>query len=287
LRKTLQIVEKKCTKCYSVKSIDEFYKNKKDPSGYRSECKSCHNMSASLEFKNQIKEKKCVKCGIVKPIGEFYHYYKRYHTMCKSCLKAFHHEMNKDFKRKNTGDKLDQFRKDNPFRVCAKCGILKPIDDFNIRRLKNDGYDYYCKACKNKDKKTNYEKHKDLPSDEYAQWRKHRGEKSREESDRLKSDVFSHYCIDSVVKCQDPYHIHDCLIVTELHLLTLDHINGDGFKEKDKYGHRLGGRVFYRWLRMNNYPRQDLQVLCPLCQQEKVYRNKEYGGRYKRNLKIV
>ena len=44
--------------------------------------------------------------------------------------------------------------------------------------------------------------------------------------------------------------------------LTIDHINGDGAKDRKIRG---VGHTFYRWLRKNNWPQGRLQLLCWNC----------------------
>jgi hypothetical protein len=53
---------------------------------------------------------------------------------------------------------------------------------------------------------------------------------------------------------------------TLLELLTLDHINNDGAKQKkDALGRNISGSaVFYAWLKKNNWPK-GLQVMCFSC----------------------
>ena len=38
---------KQCSKCKDVKSLDDFYKNKRSPDGHRPNCKKCHNTASS------------------------------------------------------------------------------------------------------------------------------------------------------------------------------------------------------------------------------------------------
>ena len=54
-----------------------------------------------------------------------------------------------------------------------------------------------------------------------------------------------------------------CCGETQRTFLTLDHINGDGNKERKALG-RSGGETFYAHLRKQGYPR-GYQVLCFNC----------------------
>ena len=46
--------------------------------------------------------------------------------------------------------------------------------------------------------------------------------------------------------------------------LTIDHINNDGGKMR-KDGKQVVGGSFYRWLKKNNFPKDEFQLLCMNC----------------------
>jgi len=55
-----------------------------------------------------------------------------------------------------------------------------------------------------------------------------------------------------------------CCGESDISVLTLDHIRGDGDKHRQEIK-KLGSK-FYRWLAKNNYPKEpELQVLCMNC----------------------
>jgi len=54
-----------------------------------------------------------------------------------------------------------------------------------------------------------------------------------------------------------------CCGETLIEGLTIDHVGGDGAKERKEQNNK-GGRVFYRWLKKNGYP-PGYQVLCATC----------------------
>ena len=59
-----------------------------------------------------------------------------------------------------------------------------------------------------------------------------------------------------------------CWEETTTEFLTLDHINNDGNKHRKKLrgsNKHGGGTHFYRWLRRNNYPKDNFQILCMNC----------------------
>lgn len=47
--------------------------------------------------------------------------------------------------------------------------------------------------------------------------------------------------------------------------LTIDHVNQDGYKQRNSQGRRLSGTKLYKWLRVNNYP-PGFRTLCMNCQ---------------------
>lgn len=53
-----------------------------------------------------------------------------------------------------------------------------------------------------------------------------------------------------------------CCGESELTFLTIDHINGTSLKKNQSY--RLGTSL-YKWLRRNNYPRDNFRILCCNC----------------------
>lgn len=77
------------------------------------------------------------------------------------------------------------------------------------------------------------------------------GKQKRQE---LKIEVLGHYSQGSPV----------CKVcgITDIRVLTIDHINGGGNRQKKTVG--IAGNSFYRWLREQNYP-EGYQVLCFNC----------------------
>jgi hypothetical protein len=120
--------------------------------------------------------------------------------------------------------------------------------------------------------------HKELPPKEYEEWRIHVNDLHKTEKRRIKAEVFSHYS-QGEIKCANPYHLHN-EDITDLDILTLDHINGDGYKHKDKNGRRIGGVDLYRKVIKWGFP-NDFQVLCANCQLKKMMVNNEHSpGRW-------
>lgn len=70
---------------------------------------------------------------------------------------------------------------------------------------------------------------------------------------QLRNDVFNHYGDGGCACCGETNH----------GFLTIDHINGGG-NEHRRSINSTGGKDFYRWLRINQYP-EGYQVLCFNC----------------------
>jgi hypothetical protein len=111
-------MEKKCTKCKEVKSLDEFCKDKSKKSGKSSRCKTCYklyyeknikkdNEEYTLEIPN---EKICNKCKVVKILDSFYNNKKgKYgkNPTCKLCNTAHQKVYIKEYY-KNNKQKIKQ-----------------------------------------------------------------------------------------------------------------------------------------------------------------------------------
>jgi hypothetical protein len=98
-----------------------------------------------------ITEKKCTKCGEIKPIGKFTR--KRqmksgYHNWCKDCTRNMVRQSAKKKTNENNYDRLVEIEKLNPFKICNKCGLKKPLSDFHILRQRADGHDEVCSECR-------------------------------------------------------------------------------------------------------------------------------------------
>jgi len=270
-------IEKRCTKCRQVKPITEFNKDVKKGDGYRSACRLCDKLSV-IKNKNKIKvnTKLCPKCGIKKPLDDFEKIRGNYHSHCKTCAEIIRSEVDIQFTGRHTNEDIETLRVLHPLRVCARCKKSKSIYDFAVRSYFKNGFDYFCNDCKKEDRRPEWERYKELSQDIQNEWRSQQHTYSKNHATRLKLEVFSHYTKDGIVRCANPYHIHN-EDITNLVLLTLDHINGDGYKELDHTGKRLGGANFYSKLKRNNYP-SGLQILCWNCQAYKAFINKEHHG---------
>lgn len=104
------------------------------------------------------------------------------------------------------------------------------------------------------------------------EWRKRNPEYSRQiqqrSYDKIRRECFEAY---GGLRCK-------CCGESEILFLHLDHINGDGSKQRklweSKSGQTFGGTAFYYYLKKNNFPDLKLQVLCANCNLGK--RTKKY-----------
>ena len=74
---------------------------------------------------------------------------------------------------------------------------------------------------------------------------------------QLKIEILKHYgnSLCACVKCGYDKHIE---------ALSIDHINGDGNKHRQRLGIGGGGRPFYVWLKKHDFP-EGYQTLCMNC----------------------
>lgn len=192
-------------------------------------------------------------------------------------------------------------------KKCYKCNQTLSLDLFNKNKSKPDGLATECKNCKKQQDKEYQTKYKDkIRRSKHEYYLEHKEETikrvcqyakdNREEhnargtkaKNKLKSEVFSVY------SCGNPKCNH--CGTTELELLTIDHVNGDGSKHRREIfnNNRSGGYKMYQWIKRNDYPK-DFQVLCYNCQYRKrsiemkpenPTHDQETRAAYVRSLKI-
>ena len=130
---------------------------------------------------------------------------------------------------------------------CRKCGVELVIGK-NWTIGKKNGSDFSCRECSTKRTREWAKTH-----------RKNCSEMRKRYLLKLRVEVFTHYS-------GNPPHCQcsNCN-ETEIKFLTIDHINGDGAKQRRQTGSgKHGGRNFYNWLKRNNYP-EGFRVLCFNC----------------------
>lgn len=128
--------------------------------------------------------------------------------------------------------------------VCTKCGKEQPLSRFRKRKDGAKGFHSACKTCIAMYKKSYYHS-----SDE----RKAACQKAANDNHkRLKLAVIAEYggrCV--------------CCGESEPMFLTIDHIYGGGASHRREIGG--GSNTLYKFLKRNNYPKDDFQLLCFNC----------------------
>lgn len=135
------ITEKRCGKCESVKSVDEFIRRKAAKDGLNWQCRSCASNYCREWRKNNprygidptIIEKCCSSCNRVKSIHRFYRCSLNkdgLYAWCKSCSN----------RRRNVDVTVDEKR-------CSRCRVIKSIDNFWLNQCTTSGLSSQCKEC--------------------------------------------------------------------------------------------------------------------------------------------
>lgn len=146
----------------------------------------------------------------------------------------------------------------NNGKKCTKCLQVKPLTEFVPDPARTTGVRSTCRECANKRWNDWNSKHPD--------WRKQRQFRVSQKAK------------DAAYKAYGGY-ICACCGETEPIFLTIDHINNDGNKHREK----IGSQVIYYWLRDQGYP-SGFQILCWNCNRAKHYNG---GVCIHQDLKIV
>jgi hypothetical protein len=141
-------MEKQCTECKEIKSLNEYSKS-------RNKCKDCRRKS-NREYYIQIKtiekpvvlnkmeniqEKKCDECKQIKSLNE----YSKSRNKCKDCRRR----LKKDYYYKTKT--IEKPKIEN--MCCYKCNETKPINEFRKDKSRITGYTTICKECLNEYKR--------------------------------------------------------------------------------------------------------------------------------------
>lgn len=186
---------------------------------------------------------------------------------------------------KNKGQHLKTPRKvshDETGKICIRCKQHKPLTEFYKWRYAPRSYSSICKACSHLKSQKGWQNIKQLSPDDFYEYRRNLALLTNKKNHEIKVEVLSHYSNSSSPQCANPFSLHKELI-SDLDILTIDHIDGDGNKDrKDKGNHGSSG--LYRKLRRLNYP-LGYQVLCANCQMKKTIINKEHPRKYNHEVK--
>ena len=146
-KKKIELSEKKCTKCDTIKDISEFYGRVGSIDGKTSECKDCcmdvyRNRAENREYTETPDIKECLRC---KKVLEIYNFGNKNDSSdgkmpyCKMCCSE-----NAKSNRLIPKECLSKTKK------CNKCNIEKDIESFWNSKTNKDGKDNKCRDCHKK-----------------------------------------------------------------------------------------------------------------------------------------
>lgn len=164
---------------------------------------------------------------------------------------------------------------------CTICKNIKSFQDFYPHKLAKDGLQSHCKKChdiltknwRNKNlerrrkferirmrkyRKENPEKVKEIAQRTYRKNREVLLERKRKHCLEIKKEILNKYGM----KCA-------CCGENRFQFLSLDHINGNGNKERKKI--KRSGSGYYAYMKKNNYYPKHLQILCFNCNMAKAF----------------
>jgi len=156
--------EKQCQSCKQFLPTDYFVRNKRKKDGLSYICKNCSKSlreQYSLRWSKERKsvtideftlfpafEKTCIICHKTKPLTMFYtrkNSKDGYNSSCKNCNLE---------KMKKYQIMIKKQHKNIPKeKYCHKCKQILPSSEFQKSNIRKDGFDLYCKKCKNQMRK--------------------------------------------------------------------------------------------------------------------------------------
>lgn len=143
-------MEKRCSRCREIKTLDEFgkYTNSKDGRHYY--CRLCSRIIANEKYSqkpstvavNTRTVKSCSRCREAKTLEEFGNHRKMKdgkHYYCKCCMNAIQKEK---YAKKPIVEPVTEGSK-----ICSHCKIEKPAVSFSKAKRMEGGRDSKCKEC--------------------------------------------------------------------------------------------------------------------------------------------
>ncbi len=188
--------------------------------------------------------KKCSFCKQTKPIKEFKpnsEMKDKFHCYCTACT---NYKSRETYQRK----KLRPHPPKPTHKICYICDKEKPVSRFTSNISNADRVSNHCKDCVNYYCKNRYKERSKNP--EYLSYI---NSKTRKRYTKLRKEVIAAYGS----KCA-------CCKESVPEFLAIDHINGDGAKQRKNKS--IGrGHGFYRWLKQNGFPKDNYRLLCHNC----------------------
>jgi len=147
-------------------------------------------------------------------------------------------------------------------KVCLKCCIEKPVEEFRRRKANKDGRVSSCKPCEKIAEQGQPSRDPETRKRYFHNhYLKHREKVCKRESERAilanfrrKQEVLAHYGNGKIacVKCG----------YSDIDALSIDHIYDNGAAERKIIG--KSGHQMYKWLIDHDYP-EGYQTLCMNC----------------------
>jgi len=132
-------MDKRCSKCKEIKSLDEFNIDKNRKFGVTCACKKCRHPNKIVAEQGH---KFCTTCKIQKEFNQFSKCSKNSTGLTSSCK-----ECQKIIRENKLILKIPNI---TGFKTCTKCKITKTTDNFYESSIAVDGFAPNCKECKSK-----------------------------------------------------------------------------------------------------------------------------------------
>lgn len=153
-------------------------------------------------------------------------------------------------------------------KTCSICLIEKNINDFGLSSKYSDGLNYLCKECNSKKQKKYRDKYKEKIKEKKASYKENNREKvltqklssyyKNEDRNKEVRKIRQRRNKEELIKEYGGKCV--CCGESTYEFLTIDHINGEGSKHRSSLTTH-----FYRWLKINNFPKEGYQLLCMNC----------------------
>lgn len=144
----------------------------------------------------------------------------------------------------------------NNTRICTRCNLYLPIEQFGVDNKRYDKLCTWCKTCKNAAADAHHKAHPEQMRERHRKYMRANAERinaqQRVRNRQRRVEVLAYYG----GKC-------DCCGEWRFEFLSIDHINGGGTQHRKELG---GGDRMMRWLIRNGYP-TEYRVLCHNCNQ--------------------
>lgn len=148
-------------------------------------------------------------------------------------------------------------------KTCKLCGNTKPLSEFHKHNGFRDGLYLYCKVCTNEKNRESWHRHAEVRKAESRKWQHEHKEWRRENVNKkyreLRDAVLDNYGGKCSVCGFD-----------DRRALCLDHVNGNGLKERKLTS---AASIMRRIIR-EGYP-DDYQILCANCNLIKAIEKRE------------